>query len=87
MGLFNRINLNMGCPHCGQRVEWQSKYVIIDGIYPVQNCLESFDVNSRMDAEVYTYCGGCDWVTDLEIKKGGVVKKSVKYRKPKKVEW
>lgn len=76
MGLFNIIKLNKECPKCGAEVEWQTKNLKIDDIYPVENLMNHYDLNSRMDAEVHTFCDKCNKWIELIIKKGKIVKES-----------
>ncbi len=72
MGMFVTIKLNEKCPHCGGSVEWQTKNLTIDEIYPVANFGQKYEINSRMSAEVYTYCDKCKKEVNLKIEKGKI---------------
>lgn len=72
MGMFITIKLDKMCPHCGAKVWWQTKDLTIDDIYPVANFGQEYKVNSRMSAEVYTYCDKCKNEVNLKIKKGKI---------------
>jgi hypothetical protein len=78
MGLYNRIKYKQTCVNCGAEVEWQSKHLVIDEIYPVANVLETYEIDARLSGEMHTYCGKCDTSMDAEIVKGEVQKIEVK---------
>ncbi|OGM04509.1 hypothetical protein A2715_01185 [Candidatus Woesebacteria bacterium RIFCSPHIGHO2_01_FULL_39_32] len=81
MGVYNIIKLDKGCPNCGAIVEWQSKDLVIDKIYPVERVLETFSLNKRMSGEVHTLCVKCKTWTEAEIRKGKL--RNFKLTKPK----
>ncbi len=69
--MFVTLKFDQKCPNCGSNiVVWQTKDLVIDGIYPVSNFLQEYKVNERMDAEAYTHCDKCDKGITLVIKKG-----------------
>ncbi len=61
------------CSVCGAKVQWQTKDLVIDDIYPVANYCDSFQLNERMDAEIYTTCDKCGTSLELKIVKGKIV--------------
>ena len=70
------------CPNCGAIVEWQSRGIVLDGIYPIENVLEKFELNKRISGEVYTSCDKCDFWSEVVIKDGKLGKmKMVKQKK------
>jgi hypothetical protein len=75
MGMFITIQLDKGCPQCGAKVEWQTKNLLLDDVYPVVNLLQEYDVSERMDADLYTYCVHCKNRTNLVMRKGEIVDK------------
>jgi hypothetical protein len=82
MGMYNRIKLGKDCPNCGAKVEWQSKGIVLDGIYPIENCLETFELNKRISGEVYTSCRKCGNWSEVIVKNGKLGKiKSEKHNK------
>ena len=70
--MFVTIGLDEKCPHCGSSVEWQTKDLTIDEIYPVANFGQEYKINSRMSAVVYANCDKCKKEINLKIKKGKV---------------
>ena len=80
MGLFNTVKINKGCPKCGADVEWQSKGLVVDGIYPVDNFLGKFELNERISGEVHTWCEKCNTSTDLFVVNGKVIEDGGKIR-------
>jgi len=44
MGHYSVINLTKVCPNCGAKVEWQSKRLIIDEIYPIDRVIKLFSL-------------------------------------------
>ena len=72
MGMFVTLRLNEKCPYCGCSVEWQTKDLVVDDIYPIENFGQEYKINSRMSAEVYTHCDKCKKEVDLKIKKGKI---------------
>ncbi|MEK7504632.1 MAG: hypothetical protein AAB550_04010 [Patescibacteria group bacterium] len=75
MGMFNVIKVKVDCPKCGGKIdEWQTKNLVIDDIYPVDNVLEHYDLNKGMDAEIHSYCDNCNKELSLIIKKGKICK-------------
>ena len=76
MGMFITIKLNRGCLYCGRKVWWQTKDLVIDGVYLVANLLQEYEVNERMDAGLGAYCDKCGKVSNLTIKKGKVLEKN-----------
>ena len=74
MGRYNRLNLDKNCPICGAKMECQTKDLTIDGIYPVDNLYDTYELTDRMDAEVGCYCFTCkDSGVDLLIRKGKIL--------------
>jgi len=73
MGMFNIIDLKKKCPNCSAEVEWQSKSLVVDGMYPVENVLGAFAVNERLSGEAHTTCGACRSWTNLKIKDGKII--------------
>lgn len=70
--MFVTLKLDEKCPNCGSSVQWQTKNLTIDDIYPIANFGQEYKINSRMSAEVYTYCDKCKKEVDLKIKKGKI---------------
>lgn len=70
--MFITIKFDEKCPHCGAKVEWQTKNLTIDGIYPVANFGQKYPINNRMDAKIYSYCESCKKEVSLTIKKGKI---------------
>jgi len=70
MGIYNIIDLKKNCPKCGQKVEWQTKDLVIDRIYPVANVLEVFAINKKMIGEIHTHCNKCKTWSEAKIKDG-----------------
>ncbi|SRR5260221_2818292 len=60
MGMFNILKTDKVCPRCGSVLEWQTKNLVIDNIYPVDNLLLVFDLNKRTTAEAYAVCKRCN---------------------------
>ena len=73
MGVYNVIDLKRGCPSCGVKVEWQTKELVIDNIYPVENVLETFSLNIRMSGEVHTLCSKCGTWTEAKMVNGKLI--------------
>lgn len=80
MGLFNTVNLKIGCPNCGVKVEWQTKDLILDGVYVIENTLETFELTKRISGVVYTGCDKCSYWSEVIIKNGKIGK--IKTKKP-----
>lgn len=74
MGLFNIINIDKKCPKCGAEVEWQSKRLVVDGIYPIQNFC----------GEAYASCRKCQTWTDLLMIDGKIIDDKRRIRKLEK---
>ncbi len=72
MGMFNIIDIKKDCPKCGAKVEWQTKDLVIDSRYLVENSGEKYVLNTRMSAEIYTSCDKCKTWTELKIKNGKI---------------
>ncbi len=70
MGLFNTVDLKVDCPNCGEKVEWQTKGLVLDGIYPIENVMERFELNKRISGEVHTLCDKCKFWSEVVIKNG-----------------
>jgi len=77
MGMYNIIDIKRNCPNCGAKVEWQSKDLIVDGIYSVVNALKTYILNKRMSGEVHTYCSKCSTWTEAKVVKGKLRKLTV----------
>ncbi len=85
MGMYNIIKLNKDCPNCGAKVEWQTKDLVIDGIYPVDNIniLETYALSERMTGEVHALCKKCKTWSDAKIKGRKLYNLKVKNQKIK----
>lgn len=70
MGMYNIIDLEKNCPNCSTKVEWQTKDLVIDDIYPVASVLETYELNKRMSGEVHTLCSKCKTWSEARIKNG-----------------
>ena len=82
MGMFNIVDIKKDCPNCGAIVEWQTKGIVLDGIYPIENVLEKFELNKRISGEVYTSCRECGNWSEVVIKNGKLGKmKTEKHKK------
>lgn len=73
MWLFNVVNIDKKCPKCGSIVEWQSKNLVVDGIYPVQNFLGVFELNKRISGEAHTLCDKCQSWIEVLIVEGKII--------------
>lgn len=73
MGLFNVVKMDKKCPKCGSETEWQSKNLVVDGIYPIQNFLGIFDLNERISGEAYASCDKCRTWTEVLIIDGKII--------------
>lgn len=73
MGMYNVIDIEINCPKCGGEIdEWQTKDLVIDTIYRVDNLLSHYKLNSRMDAEIHSYCDKCKERISFDVKKGKI---------------
>lgn len=80
--MFNIVDIKKDCPNCGADVEWQTKGLILDGIYPIENVLQKFELSERISGEVYTSCDKCQFWSEVVIKDGKLGKiKSEKLKK------
>lgn len=70
MGMYNIIKFSEGCPNCDKKVEWQTKDLVIDNLYPVENILKIFKPNTRISGSVYTVCNYCQTEISAKINKG-----------------
>ena len=74
MGIYNIILINKNCPKCNNKnLEWQTKDLIIDNIYPVANVISRYKINKRMTATVYTNCNECETAVEIYIKDGKII--------------
>ena len=70
MGMFNVIDIKKNCPKCDSKVEWQTKDLVIDDRYLTENTGETYVLNRRMSAEIYTSCDKCKTWSELKIING-----------------
>jgi len=81
--MYNIIDIGRNCPNCGAKVEWQSKELMIDDIYPVMETLANYKLDKRMSGEVHTSCDKCGVWLEVRFSKGklGKVKVEIKDEK------
>ena len=70
MGMFNTVNLKKDCANCGAKVEWQTKDLILDGVYIIENTLETFELSKRISGVVYACCDKCKFWNEVIIRNG-----------------
>lgn len=73
MGLFNVVKIDKKCSRCGAKTEWQSKRLVVDGIYPIHNSLEIFELDKRLSGEAYTLCRKCNHWAEILIVNGEII--------------
>lgn len=73
MGMFNIIDLKRGCPSCGAKVEWQTKGLVIDNMYPVENVLKTFSLNKRLSGEIHSLCRKCGTWIEAKLINGRLI--------------
>ena len=81
MGMYNIIDFSKRCPSCSAKVEWQTKGLVIDSMYPIANVLKTYTPNRRMSGEVYTYCSECKTWVEAKMKNGKLGKLKVEKSK------
>lgn len=79
--MFNVVKLDRKCSKCGADLEWQSKKLILDDLYWLDNVLRTYEVTDRLTGEVHTYCDKCLSSYDLFIKNGRVIEDSRELKK------
>ena len=67
---FNIIDIKKDCPKCGAKVEWQTKDLVIDKTYPIENILRKYILNKKMSCEAHTSCDKCDAWSEVKIISG-----------------
>ena len=76
--MYNIILIDKPCPTCGNKnLEWQTKDLVIDDIYPIANLLSEYMVNKRMDGPVFTICDECKYWIEADIQKGKIVNEKI----------
>lgn len=70
MGMFNAVKVGKDCPRCGAEVEWQTKDLILDGVYVIENTLETFELTKRISGVVYASCNKCGYWSEVIIRNG-----------------
>ena len=89
MGMFGIIKIDMPCPNCGKKVEWQTK-----GLWLKYKSYEFFigdynvELDENMSGEMHTFCmkeiGGCGKFIDCDIVNGKI--KNTKIRQSPKLK-
>ena len=68
--MFNIVDLNKNCPVRGEKVEWQTKGLVLDGMYPIENGSGVFELTERISGEIYTRCEECGFWSEVIVKNG-----------------
>lgn len=79
--MFNTVKLDRKCSKCGADLEWQSKSLILDDLYWLDNALRIYEVTDRLTGEVHTYCDKCKTWHELCIEKGKIIEDSKEMKK------
>lgn len=76
MGMFNIVKINKVCVKCGRSLEWQSKFLVLDDLYVLDNALKTYVFDNRLSGEIHSWCDKCGLEQNLYIKDGKVTKKT-----------
>jgi len=69
MGVYNIIKSPIRCPICNNRLRWQSKYLVYNGLV-LSNTLTEIERDKTMQGEMYARCEQCETWIEAEIHDG-----------------